>query len=52
MSVKKRKQLKPEPDPKFDPRANLIGVFSLLLEIDKRVNPQNHIVRSRPKNHA
>lgn len=30
----------------FDARENLIGFFSLLLQVDKRVNPQNY----KPKN--
>jgi hypothetical protein len=52
MSVKKPKQLKMAPDPKFDSRTNLIGLFSLLLEIDKRVNPHNYVLPARQKNHA
>jgi len=32
-----------EDDKEWEARQNLLGFFSLLLEVDKRVNPQNYI---------
>ena len=31
----------------FDSTQNLMGVFALLLKVDKRVNPQNYTVHER-----
>jgi len=52
MTAKKRKQKEIKSDPDFDSRSNLIGLFTLLLEVDKRVNPENYTLPSRQKNHA
>lgn len=46
----KRKEVIPDPD--FDARTNLIGFFSLLLEVDKRVNPQKYALSNENKKHA
>ncbi|GEM_PF-6357161 len=36
----------------FESRQNLIGAFSILLEWDKRVNPQNYSLKSNQNDHA
>jgi len=36
----------------FDAKQNLIGVFSILLEWDKRINPQNYGLEVSQNNHA
>ncbi|OGI90387.1 hypothetical protein A2911_00130 [Candidatus Nomurabacteria bacterium RIFCSPLOWO2_01_FULL_40_15] len=31
-----------EPSPEFEAHHNLIGLFSILLEVDRRINPENY----------
>lgn len=38
--------------PDFDAEQNLIGAFSILLEWDKRVNPQNYGLKNNENYHA
>lgn len=33
----------------FEAEQNLLGFFSILLQVDKRVNPQNYAVQSTKK---
>ena len=40
------------PDQNFDAQTNLIGFFTLLLTVDRRVNPQKYMTQNGNKKHA
>jgi hypothetical protein len=44
---KKQDNREVEDDKDWEARQNLFGFFSLLLEVDKRVNPQNYINQTK-----
>ena len=41
-----------KPTADFEAEQNLIGAFSILLEWDKRVNPQNYGLKTNENHHA
>jgi hypothetical protein len=44
---KKQKDREVENTEDWEARQNLLGFFSLLLEVDKRINPQNYIKQTK-----
>jgi hypothetical protein len=47
---KKQDNREVEGDTDWEARQNLVGFFSLLLEVDKRLNPQNYTNKNDWKN--